>query len=88
MLVFGGIASADIVNAQVVMIWSRNPFFSNMDNNRAFYEQLEKGKPFIVVDPRKTSFTQKAAIHLQLKPGTDGRSGPGYGQRHHPGKAL
>lgn len=71
-LVFGGIASPDIVNAQVVMIWSRNPFYSNMDNNRSFYEQLEKGKPFIVVDPRKTSFTQKAAIHLQLKPGTDG----------------
>ena len=71
-LVFGGIAGADVVNAELVMVWTRNPFYSNMDNDRHFYDLMEQGKPFIVVDSRKTPFAQKAAVHLQPKPGTDG----------------
>jgi anaerobic selenocysteine-containing dehydrogenase len=71
-LTFGDIAGADIEHADTVLVWTRNPFFSNMDNNRRYYEQMEKGKPFIVVDARKTSFAQKAALHLQPLPGTDG----------------
>ena len=71
-LVFGGIAGPDLENAELALIWSRNPFFSTMDNNRNHYDLMEKGKPYIVVDPRKTSFTQKALLHLQLRPGTDG----------------
>ena len=71
-LVFGGIAGADVANAELVLVWTRNPFYSNMDNNRHFYDLMEQGKPFIVVDSRKTSFAQKAALHLQPRPGTDG----------------
>lgn len=71
-LVFGEIASPDLENAEAVLVWSRNPFFSTMENNQNYYDLLEKGKTFIVVDPRKTSFTQKATLHLQPKPGTDG----------------
>lgn len=71
-LVFGGIAGADVANAEVVLVWSRNPFYSTLDSNEVFYQQFEAKKKFIVVDPRKTSFSQKAYIHLQLKPGTDG----------------
>lgn len=71
-LVFGDMAGADSANADVVMIWSRNPFFSNLDNNRMYYDLFEQGKRFIVIDPRKTSFSQKAWLHLQPRPGTDG----------------
>lgn len=71
-LVFGEIAFPDVAGAETVLVWSRNPFFSTMDNNRYLYDEMEKGKTFIVVDPRKTSFSQKAALHLQPKPGTDG----------------
>lgn len=71
-LVFGDMAGADSANADVVMIWSRNPFFSNLDNNRMYYDLFEQGKKFIVIDPRKTSFSQKAWLHLQPRPGTDG----------------
>ena len=71
-LVFGEMGSPDVAHAGLVLVWSRNPFYSTMENNRVYYEQLEKGVPFIVVDPRKTSLTQRAAIHLQLRPGTDG----------------
>lgn len=71
-LTFGKIGGADVAGAQVVLVWSKNPFYSTLEDNRGFYEQFEKGKIFIVVDPRKTSFTQKACLHLQLRPGTDG----------------
>lgn len=71
-LTFGEIAGADIANAETVMVWSRNPFYSSMDNNRHFYDLLEQGKKFIVIDPRKTSFAQRAYLHLQPRPGTDG----------------
>ncbi len=71
-LVFGAMASPDIKNASLVMVWSRNPFYSNLDNNRPYFDALESGKPFIVVDPRKTLLAQRAAIHLQLRPGTGG----------------
>ena len=71
-LTFGGIAGPDNANADVVLVWTRNPFYSSMDNNRGIFDLLEKGKPFIVVDPRKTSFAQKATLHLQPIPGTDG----------------
>lgn len=71
-LVFGAIAGPDVKHASLVMVWSRNPFYSNLDNNRGYFEALERGTPFIVVDPRKTTLAQRAAIHLQLRPGTDG----------------
>ena len=42
---------------------------------KAWQENLDavkRGVKFIVVDPRRTTLASRAAIHLQLRPGTDG----------------
>ncbi len=35
-------------------------------------EAIKRGVKYIVVDPRRTTVAARAAIHLQLRPGTDG----------------
>jgi anaerobic selenocysteine-containing dehydrogenase len=71
-LVFGDLGPADYQHTELLIVWSRNPVYSNLDNNRGFYEAIERGLKMIVVDPRITPISQKAYMHLQLKPGTDG----------------
>jgi anaerobic selenocysteine-containing dehydrogenase len=35
-------------------------------------DAIDRGVKYIVVDPRRTTIASRAAIHLQLRPGTDG----------------
>ena len=71
-LVFGASSRPDMANANCLLVWSANPFYTNPGNGRAILKGRERGMKLIVVDPRETPTTAHADIHLQLKPGTDG----------------
>lgn len=72
-LLFGNhLCSADIKNAKTVLVWSSNPYYSNTPKSGWIRNAKENGTKLIVIDPRKSETAQKADIHLQLKPGTDG----------------
>ena len=71
-LVFGTSAGADKANADVLLFWSTNPFYTGMGESKGLQQALERGAKLIVVDPRLTPTTDRAHIHLRLRPGTDG----------------
>jgi anaerobic selenocysteine-containing dehydrogenase len=54
------------------LVWSNNPAESQIpyDSHHLLTEAPQV--PTIVVDPRRTSLAEVAAIHLQIRPGTDG----------------
>ncbi len=57
---------------QCLIVWSANPFYTNPGSARGLLNALKNGMKMIVVDPRVTPTTEKADIHLRLRPGTDG----------------
>ncbi len=72
-LLFGhGRTRPDIKNAQCLLVWSANPFYTNTPAARGLLDAKERGLKIIAVDPRHTPLTAQADLHLQLKPGTDG----------------
>jgi anaerobic selenocysteine-containing dehydrogenase len=71
-LVYGQMAGPDLPNAQCLLVWSANPFYSNTTMARRLFDAVDRGLKLIAVDPRKTPLASRADIHLQLKPGTDG----------------
>lgn len=71
-LIYGTPAPPDVRNSKCLLVWSANPFYSNTTLARKVLGAKERGTKIIVVDPRVTPMTQKADLHLQLKPGSDG----------------
>lgn len=71
-LVFGAGTQPDFENAGLLVLWSKNPAYSQFYQSRLIFDRLEQGMKMIVVDPRNTPMTEKADIHLKLRPGTDG----------------
>jgi len=69
---FGIPGAPDIRNAQCLLVWSANPFYTNTCLAGRLLDAKEKGLALIVVDPRKSPMASCADIHLQLRPGTDG----------------
>jgi anaerobic selenocysteine-containing dehydrogenase len=62
----------DFKDAKCVVIWGidiENAFRAN--HYRYIKQALESGAKLISIDPRKTSLTEKADVHLQIRPGTD-----------------
>jgi anaerobic selenocysteine-containing dehydrogenase len=54
------------------LIWSTNPSESRLPYDRSHLISEAPSVPTIVVDPRRTLLAESAAIHLCLRPGTDG----------------
>lgn len=71
-LTYGYSGRPDLFRTRCLLNWSSNPFYSNSTLTRHLLDLKEKGVKFISVDPRVSAFAEKADIHLQLKPGTDG----------------
>ncbi len=71
-LVFGTGTGADIGNAECILVWSRNPYYTGVGDGKGLTAAIERGAKLIVVDPRITPTTKRADIHLRLRPGTDG----------------
>ena len=55
-----------VKNADVVIIWGRNPSVTNSHMLPSL-----KGKTLIVIDPVQTDLALKADVHLQIKPAGD-----------------
>lgn len=53
------------------LVWSNNPRESRPPDDRHVSDNVSR-VPTIVVDPRRTELARAAAIHLMLRPGTDG----------------
>lgn len=71
-LVFGAGTQPDFANANLMVLWSKNPAHSQFYQSRLIYDRLDAGMKLIAVDPRNTPMTERADIHLKLRPGTDG----------------
>lgn len=69
----GTIVGPDFENANTILGWGLNPYYSTHNMVPLLISLKDAGKKFIIVDPRRTPTSEKYAdIHLQLKPGTDG----------------
>jgi anaerobic selenocysteine-containing dehydrogenase len=69
---YGCFGVPDIPNTRCILSWSSNPFYSNPPLTRLLFTSKEKGVKVINIDPRVSAWAEKADIHLQLRPGTDG----------------
>jgi formate dehydrogenase (coenzyme F420) alpha subunit len=71
-LTMGAMPIADYNSSKCIVLWGKNPCSSSPSIVREIMEACERGCILIVVDPRITSLADKADLHLQLRPGTDG----------------
>jgi assimilatory nitrate reductase catalytic subunit len=62
---------SDIAEADVVVLVGSNPADTMPPAMQYFDEGRARGAQHVVVDPRRTSTAQNAALHLQPLPGTD-----------------
>jgi len=63
---------ADSPKTRTLVVWSTNPVESNVLGERHFAMSERSDRALVVVDPRRTPLAEKADIHLQIRPGTDG----------------
>ena len=61
----------DIDQANLLMIVGANPTEGHPVTGARIKRAVRKGTTLIVIDPRKIELTKYAAVHLQLKPGTN-----------------
>jgi anaerobic selenocysteine-containing dehydrogenase len=72
--VYGDLPGADldeVEHSDVVVVWGANPAVSGIHLLPPLKRLLERGGRLAVVDPRATTLTQKANLHLPVLPGTD-----------------
>jgi anaerobic selenocysteine-containing dehydrogenase len=62
----------DSAGTRCLLVWSTNPFESSIPYERHFAMQDRAQRARIVVDPRRTPLAERADVHLQIRPGTDG----------------
>ena len=68
----GAVVPPDVAHTRCLVLWGGNPEATNKPQEIAIKEARTRGIKLIVIDPRITSCAQKADIHAQLRPGTDG----------------
>jgi anaerobic selenocysteine-containing dehydrogenase len=77
----GTLPACDYENGpKCIVLWAVNPLWTNPDEYKGvhFWHAYEKGARLIVLDPRKTFYTEKADLWLQLRPGTDAAMAMGF----------
>lgn len=62
----------DIQNTKTWFLWGSNQAYSDTPRTAAYFKAIERGVTVVAVDPRDTPMTARAALHLKLRPGTDG----------------
>lgn len=62
----------DLENADLILLWGKNPAETNVQQMQYIYAALDKGAQLIVIDPRRTQSSERADHLLQLRPGSDG----------------
>ncbi len=69
---FLGGSRVDSPKTKTLLAWSTNPVESSFHYERHFAICDREDRVLIVVDPRRTPLAEKADVHLQIRPGTDG----------------
>jgi len=69
----GGMPSCDYENAEVILIWAKQPFFSGpaMDSPRSLIKAKERGAKIISIKPSVEPDVTLADIWVPVRPGTD-----------------
>jgi anaerobic selenocysteine-containing dehydrogenase len=68
----GPASGAEVNKARCIIIWETNPFHSAAPLAVTYLDAIERGVKFIDVGPLKSPMSDKADIHLRLRPGTSG----------------
>jgi len=68
----GPAGGADLNNARCIITWGTNPFHSAPIEANAYFDALDRGVKLIDVGPLKSPLSEKADMHLRLRPGTSG----------------
>ncbi|PKP09041.1 MAG: hypothetical protein CVU09_13330 [Bacteroidetes bacterium HGW-Bacteroidetes-4] len=61
----------DIENANLIVLWGKNPAETNIHQMIPIEKALAKGARMVVIDPRRTQSAEHADLLIQPKPGTD-----------------
>jgi anaerobic selenocysteine-containing dehydrogenase len=69
---YGADASSEVGRTRCLLVWSRNPFYSNPPRSKGLRDARKNGLKIIEVGPLVTPLTPHADIHLRLRPGTSG----------------
>lgn len=65
-------AMGDVANCKTLLVWTHNPYHSDMHTAPRIRALKARGASMIVVDPKNTLTAHEADIHLAPHPGTDG----------------
>jgi len=58
-------------NTRCIVVWGHNPEQSKIGEETNILSAQKRGAKLIVVDPRATALAKRAALHIQIRPGTD-----------------
>ena len=72
-----GPSRVDSAETRCRLVWSNNPKESRPPDDLHVFNNVSR-LATIVVDPRRTALARRAAIHLMLRPGTDGALALGF----------
>lgn len=72
LLNYGCSGSPDLAKSKCLLVWSKNPFYSDPSTVRRLLDARERGLKIIEVGPLITPMTAHADIHLRIRPGTSG----------------
>jgi anaerobic selenocysteine-containing dehydrogenase len=62
----------DIVNANLIILWGKNPAETNIHQMYYIEKAQKRGAKLAVIDPRRTQSSERADLLIQPRPGTDG----------------
>jgi anaerobic selenocysteine-containing dehydrogenase len=72
---FGAVLShqhEDLLNANLILIWGRNPAYTSIHLLPFLRRAQEKGARLIVIDPLRTASAALADQYIRVRPGSDG----------------
>lgn len=61
----------DLENSKLIILWGKNSAETNVQEIIHIDKAIKKGAKLIVIDPRQTETSEKALLHLAVRPGSD-----------------
>ncbi|MBI2895082.1 MAG: molybdopterin-dependent oxidoreductase [Deltaproteobacteria bacterium] len=71
-IVAGSNFHPDLRGCRTLVVWGANPTLAAPPFAHAVAANALRGKNLIVIDPVRTELAERATLHLQVRPGTDG----------------